>query len=267
MQERRHRRLADLPYWLLALALLGVLAMWGIVRDQDYFEIFRMVSGGIGVTLWVTLAAFAPAVLLGLLIALMRTSGAKALEQAATFYTEFVRGVPVLVLLFYVAFVAAPAMITAGNWLTQPLQQLGLMPELTIKTFDFTWRAVVALAICYSAFLSEVFRAGLQAVPAEQIEAGLNLGASRSQVFRLIVAPTALRLILPPLGNDFVSLIKDSALVSTLGVLDITQIGKLYSAATFNFFKTYNVIAFLYLTMTICLSLGVRFVERRLHRD
>jgi len=264
MQFRR--RLADFPFWLLALALLGVLTAWAIVTDQGYSQIFRALSSGVLTTVWVTLVAFALAILLGGGIALMRTSGQPVLVQVATFYTELVRGIPILVFLFYIAFVGAPATIAAANWLTQPLQAAGWLPALTVRNFDLTWRAIIALMICYSAFLAEVFRAGIEAVPLGQIEAARVLGLSRGQIFRKIVAPQAFRIILPPLGNDFVSMIKDSALVSSLGVQDITQIGKVYSAATFKFFDTYNIVAFLYLTMTISLSLVVRYIEHRLKR-
>jgi polar amino acid transport system permease protein len=194
----------------------------------------------------------------------MRTSGQPVLVQIATFYTELIRGIPILVFLFYVAFVGAPASIIAANWLTQPLQSIGWMPMLTVRNFDLTWRAIIALMICYSAFLSEVFRAGIEAVPEGQLEAARSLGLHRWQITRTIVAPQAFRIILPPLGNDFVSMIKDSALVSSLGVQDITQLGKVYSASTFKFFETYNIVAFLYLTMTISLSLIIRYIERRL---
>jgi len=266
MAEHHRRRLADFPFWLLAIVLLGVLTLWAIVSDQNYAQIFRSLSGGVLTTIWVTLVAFALAIVLGLVIALMRTSGRPVLVQIATFYTELVRGIPILVFLFYIAFVGAPATIVAANWLLQPLHTIGWVPLLTVRNFDLTWRAIVALTICYSAFLAEIFRAGIQAVPEGQIEAARALGLSPGQIFRKIVAPQAFRIILPPLGNDFVSMIKDSALVSSLGVADITQLGKVYSAATFKFFETYNVVAFLYLTMTITLSLIVRFIEHRLQR-
>jgi len=266
MSERTRRRLADFPFWLLALALLGVLTTWAIVSSEGYADIFRALSGGMLTTIWVSLVAFALAAVLGLLLALLRTSRQPVLVQVATFYVELVRGIPILVFLFYIAFVGAPATIVAANWLTHPLQTIGLMPPLTVRNFDLTWRAIIALMICYSAFLSEVFRAGIQAVPEGQVEAARALGLSPRQIFRKIVAPQAFRIILPPLGNDFVSMIKDSALVSSLGIADITQLGKVYSAATFKFFETYNVVAFLYLTMTISLSLLVRFIERRLGR-
>lgn len=267
MDEQRRRRLADFPFWLLAIGLIGVLTLWAIVSNQNYAQIFTALSGGVVTTLWVTLVAFALALLLGLGIALMRTSGQPVLVQVATFYTELVRGIPILVFLFYIAFVGAPATIAAANWLTQPLQGFGLMPALTVRNFDLTWRAIIALTICYSAFLSEIFRAGIEAVPTGQLEAARALGLKPRQIFRKIVAPQAFRIVLPPIGNDFVAMIKDSALVSSLGVQDITQIGKVYSAATFKFFETYNVVAFLYLTMTISLSLIVRALERRMKRN
>ena len=263
----QRRRLADFPFWLLALALLGVLALWALVTNRGYSQIFRALSSGMLTTIWVTLVAFALATLLGLLVALMRTSGQPVLVQVATFYVELVRGIPILVFLFYFAFVGAPAVIIAANWLTQPLQAIGWLPALTVRNFDLTWRAIIPLMICYSAFLAEIFRAGIEAVPLGQIEAARVLGLNRGQIFRKIVAPQAFRIILPPLGNDLVSMIKDSALVSSLGVQDITQIGKVYSAATFKFFDTYNVVAFLYLTMTISLSLVVRLIEHRMKRD
>ena len=101
-------------------------------------------------------------------------------------------------------------------------------------------------------------------MPRGQREAAWSLGLTRLQTFRLVVLPQAVRTVLPPLGNDFVAMIKDSALVSALGVQDITQLGKVYSASTFLFFETYNVVAFLYLVMTISLSLLVRALEGHL---
>ena len=260
---QRHRRI---PWWLLAIILLGVLILWSIVADSGYSEIFRALSGGVVTTLWVTFVAFALACVLGLLVAMARTSGIRLLEELATFYTEIVRGIPVLVVLYYIAFVGAPFLVSAANFLLWPLTSAGRIAPLSIRSLDFTWRAIIALMVCYSSFLAEVFRAGIEAVPPGQTEAAEALGLSRWLTFREVVAPQALRTILPPLGNDFVAMIKDSALVSALGVQDITQLGKVYSSGTFKFFETYNVVAFLYLVMTISLSLLVRLLEHRLSR-
>ena len=114
--------------------------------------------------------------------------------------------------------------------MASPLQEAGLVDALQVRDVSLLWRAVIALTIGYSAFISEVFRAGIQAVEPGQIEAAKALGLSRSQRFRLIVMPQAIRTILPPLGNDFVAMVKDSSLVSVLGVADITQMGKVYAA-------------------------------------
>lgn len=260
-------RAKPFPWWLLAIALLGLLTLWAIVADAGYSEIFNTLTKGVITTLWVTLLAFALASALGLMVALARTSTNPWLQQASTFYVEIIRGVPILVALFYVAFAGAPAMVLAANWVLTPLLSQGWINPLTVRGFDFTARAIVALTVCYSAFIAEIFRAGIEAVDRGQIEAARSLGLSRANTFRHIVAPQALRTILPPLGNDFVSMIKDSALVSALGVQDITQLGKVYSSGSFKFFETYNVVAFLYLTMTITLSLLVRALEKRLRQS
>ena len=256
---RRPSILARIPWWLLAIGLLFVVGLWAITSDAGYSQIFRALSGGVLTTIWVTLVAFTSATLIGLLVALARTSGNRVLREIATFYVEIIRGIPVLVFLFYVAFVGAPGMVAGVNWLLQPFDTV-----VTIRQFDFVWRAIVALTICYSAFIAEIFRAGIESVDRGQLEAARSLGLSRWKCFRLVTFPQALRTILPPLANDFVSMIKDSALVSALGVQDITQLGKVYSSGTFLFFETYNVVAFLYLTMTISLSLLVRLLERYL---
>jgi polar amino acid transport system permease protein len=261
---RRERR--EFPFWLLALALLGVLGLWAIFADATYAQIFAILIGGIVTTLWVSAVAFAAAAALGLLVALARTSRWAALRQLAIFYIELVRGIPVLVVLFYVAFVGAPWLVSAVNLVIAPLTAVGWLTPLSVRELDFTWRAIIALTVCYSAFIAEIFRAGIEAVGRGQVEAAWALGLSRWRTFRHVVGPQALRIVLPPLGNDFVAMIKDSALVSALGVQDVTQLGKVYAAGTFLLFETYNVVAFLYLTMTISLTLLVRLLERRLKR-
>ncbi|HET7718099.1 MAG TPA: amino acid ABC transporter permease [Bauldia sp.] len=261
---RRSRR--EIPYWLLAIVLLGVLFAWLITEDGDYNTIFRALQQGVAVTLWVSIAAFALATLLGLVVALGRLSRHRVFREFATFYIEVVRGIPVLVLLFYVAFVGAPQLVFIWNFVFAVPIDEGWLPEASVRDFDMTWRAIVALMISYSAFIAEIFRAGIEAVPRGQVEAAESLGLRHRQVMRLVVLPQAIRVVIPPLGNDFVAMIKDSALVSALGVQDITQLGKVYSASTFLFFETYNVVAYLYLVMTIGLSLLVRGLESRLRR-
>lgn len=256
----------EIPFWLLAIILLGVLFAWAITADGDYARIFAALRRGVLTTLWVSFVAFALAIALGLVVALGRLSRVRVLREIATFYVEVVRGVPVLVLLFYIAFVGAPQLVAAWNIALAPLIEARILPALSVRDFDMTWRAIFSLMISYSAFIAEIFRSGIEAVPAGQSEAAASLGLNRRQTMRLVVLPQAVRVALPPLGNEFVSMIKDSALVSSLGVQDITQLGKVYSASTFLFFETYNVVAYLYLVMTISLSLLVRWFESRLKR-
>ncbi len=258
--------LQRLPFWLLALILLGLLLAWSVASSGDYRVIFRAVARGLTTTLWVSLVAFLLAAALGLLLALCRVSLFRLLREIATFWVEVVRGVPMLVILYYIAFIGAPGLVGAVNFLLSPLLAVGLARPLDIRSLDFTARAIIALTIGYGAFISEIFRAGIESIHAGQWEAASALGMRRGQVMLHIILPQALRNVLPPLGNELVAMIKDSALVSALGVQDITQLGKVYAASTFKFFETYNVVAYLYLTMTISLSMLVRLLERRLHR-
>ncbi len=260
----RNAERREFPFWLLAAILLGLLLCWLFVVNGDYRTILGALSHGVFTTAWVSLVAYLAAAVVGLVVALGRGSRSRVVREVSTFYVEIVRGIPVLVLLFYVAFVGAPALVQAWNWLAAWPIAWGLLPELTTRGFDMTARAIFALTISYSAFLSEIFRAGIESVPKTQVEGAHALGLSRMATFRFVIFPQAFRTVLPPLGNDFVAMIKDSALVSSLGVQDITQIGKVYSASTFLFFQTYNVVAFLYLVMTVGLSLMVRALERTL---
>ncbi len=250
----------DFPWWLVVAIALAGLFLYRIIVDDIYLQVLQTLGKGIGITIFVTLVGFVSASVIGLGLAVASLSRFRVLRQIARFYIEIIRGVPIIVLLLYVAFVFAPALVAARNWVGDVI---GLDPIRT-REFSLLWRAIVALTIGYSAFVAEVFRAGLQAVDLGQIEAAKALGLNGWQRFRHIVWPQAFRMILPPLGNDFVAMVKDSSLVSVLGVADITQLGKVTAAGNFRYFETYNVVAFVYLLMTVSLSLGLRRLERRL---
>ncbi len=252
----------DFPWWLVAVVAIGIYLFWQVFTVETYARVLTTLQKGIWVTIYVTLVSYSMACLLGLLLALAGMSKSLILRQISRFYIEVVRGIPIIVLLLYVAFVLAPGMVVAWNWLAD---LIGLDPIRT-RDFSLLWRAVIALTIAYSSFLAEVFRAGLQGVDKGQIEAAEALGLNRWQRFRLIVFPQALRMILPPLGNDFVAMVKDSSLVSVLGVTDVTQLGKVTAAGNFRYFETYNVVALVYLTITITLSLALRRFEKRMRQ-
>lgn len=257
-------RLSRLPYWLLGALLLAILAFWVIATNATYRIIFDAVSKGVWTTIYVSLVAYALAVLGGLGWCLLRVSQSRPLQEFSSFFVEIIRGVPMLVLLYYISFVAAPALVYLLNWLGRPLIEVQLMEQINVRQVNFVVRAILALSIGYSAFISEIFRAGIESISKEQSEAAQTEGASYWQTMRFILLPQAVRNVLPALGNEFIAMLKDSALVSVLGVQDITQLGKVYSASTFNFFGTYSIAALLYLVMTLGLALLVRWVEKRI---
>lgn len=242
------------------VAATGLWLFWGVLSSEVYAEVLRKLARGIGITVLVSVVAFAAACALGLALALAGLSRNVVLRQGARLYVEVMRGVPIIVLLLYVAFVLAPALVDAWNWV---MGLLGL-PPVRPRDFGLLWRAVIALTLAYSAFLAEVFRAGILSVPKGQVEAAKALGLGPWRRFRLVVLPQAFRTVFPATANDFVAMVKDSSLVSVLGVTDVTQLGKVTAAGNFRYFETYNVVALIYLAMTIGLSLVLRRIERGL---
>jgi polar amino acid transport system permease protein len=257
-------RLARLPYWLLVAILLAVILFWNIANNESYRVIFNAVRQGVWTTVYVSAIAYLLAIVLGLFLSLLRVHRSRVMQEVSSFFVEILRGVPMLVLLYYISFVGAPALVHALNWLAGPLIDAGVMVAINVRKVDFTARAIMALSIGYSAFISEIFRAGIQSIGKEQTEAAGTEGATYWQTMRFILLPQAVRNVLPALGNEFIAMLKDSALVSALGVQDITQLGKVYSASTFKFFETYSIVALLYLVMTLGLAMVVRLLEKRL---
>jgi polar amino acid transport system permease protein len=188
---------------------------------------------------------------------------------------ELIRGIPTLVLVFYIVLALIPESVKLGNEVGADLVAEGTNPfgipayleQLKIRDIDPEYRAVVALAISYSAFLSEIFRAGIESIDDGQRQAARSLGMSGWQVMRLVILPQAIRNILPPLGNDFIAMLKESSLVSVVGVADITRKGRDFGAATFTVFPGYNTIAMTYLVLTLVLSMLVKGLEWYLGRS
>jgi len=258
---------SDFPWWLAAAVAIAVAAAIIIATNEIYSQVFSIVLKGVGITIFVTIVAFAMASALGLAVALMALSPSRLLSQAARFYVEIIRGIPILVLLFWIAFAGVPVFVAGWNYLAAPLQQAGVIGEMQVRDVSLLWRAIIALTIAYSSFIAEIFRAGIQSVDVGQIEAAKALGLSRYRRFRHVVWPQAFRTILPPYSNDFVAMVKDSSLVSVLGVADLTQMGKVYAAGTFRFFETYSIVAYIYLILTMGLSLALRALERRMRHQ
>jgi len=270
-QEARFRW-KGFPWWLVAIiGFLGLMLLL-ILTNEDYNRAFNFIRGGFGgveglgdggwegfigtgitLTIYTTLVAFAIALLIGLLAGLGRVSQNAVIRNVAITYVEFIRGVPTLVLIFTVAYVIVPAVADT----------LGISGQIITPAV----RGISALSIIYGAFLAEVFRAGIESVPSGQMEAARSLGLNGGQAMRHVILPQAIRNVLPALGNDFIAMLKDSSLISVLAVRDITQQARLFAGSTFRFRESYLVLTFLYLTMTIALSLLLRWYERRLRQN
>ncbi len=273
LREQRDKRLAQFPWWFLAIILIAVWAAYIIYSRDNYYEAFDRIKTGLGVSVVTSLVAYAIALVLGLVAGLGRISRNVLLNNVATLYVELVRGIPMLVLIFFIALVGVPIVIDAmnnlGAWLDSKGLALlgGILTNLTNQAISMNVRAIVALAVTYGAFLAEIFRAGIQSIGRGQMEAARSLGMGYGQAMRYVILPQAVRNVLPALGNDFVAMVKDSSLVSVLAVRDITQVARLHAGSTFRYREAYITLAVLYLTMTVALSMGVQFIERRLRQD
>lgn len=243
--------LAQFPWWLLIILAVIGLMVFRIAFDPIYRDIFNTIVQGLGVTLYVTAISFVLALLLGLVLGLGRVSRNVIARNLAITYIEFVRGVPVLVLIFTVSFAIVPIISRAIGF-----------PNNAIS---LATRAIVALVLIYAAYIAEIFRAGIESIGRGQMEAGRSLGMSHVQTMRYIILPQAIRNVLPAMGNDLIAMLKDSSLVSVLGVREITQMSRLSVAITFRYEETYFILTLLYLTMTLLLSLLLQWYQRRVH--
>ncbi|MGQ0825178.1 MAG: amino acid ABC transporter permease [Actinomycetota bacterium] len=243
----------DFPYWLVAI--FGILTYMGvrIFTDDQYKQAYDRIIPGLRITIETTIYAFAIALAIGLIAGLGRIAKNVVIRNLALTYIEFVRGVPILVLIFTIALVIVPS---TSDWFG--LNNSDITPQ---------WRAIIALALIYGAYLAEVFRAGIESVAKGQTEAGRSLGMSNAQTMRRIVLPQAVRNMTPAIGNDAIAMLKDTSLVSVLAVRDLTQQARVYAGSSFQYRPSYVVLTFCYLTMTIVLSLLLSWYRRRLGLD
>ncbi len=166
----------------------------------------------------------------------------------STLYVEIVRGVPMLVIILYMGFAVTPALRNASKG------------QLDLRGLP---AAIIGLSFGYGAYMAEVFRAGIQSIPKGQMEAARSIGMTYFQAMRLVILPQAIRLVLPPLGNNLIAMLKDTSLISVIALPEMLQSGRLWISRNFRAFEGYNSVMILYLIMTLFLSLMVRAVERR----
>jgi His/Glu/Gln/Arg/opine family amino acid ABC transporter permease subunit len=240
-QSRRGATLSPRP----RRSAIGLTAMYEL-----HFEVLRpyvpFLLRGLVVTTYVSLAAMAVGTVLGLLLALARLSGFVVLSVPCRVLVDFVRGVPALVLLIYIYY------------------GVSIFVGLNIPAMA---AAIGGLGVFYAAYLSETFRAGILAVDRGQIEAAMSLGMPRVLVFRRVVMPHAFRIVLPPLTNSFISLFKDSSLVSVLAISELTREGQQIMIATFRAFEALTAVALIYYVITTIMSYGSSYVESWVRRS
>ncbi len=265
--------ISRIPWWALILLAAGLILTYLIFADEQYADTFNYLKDGLVVTIRITLFSFTISIVVGLLLGMMRTSKNVILFNFSTLYVEIIRGIPMIVLILYVAFVVVElgeGLVNAlGNWglaLQTPALMVIFQPLADFQSRDvsFEVRAILALGLGYGAYEAEVFRAGIQSIGRGQIEAARSLGMNYFQTMRFVVLPQAIRRVLPPLGNDLISLLKDSALATVLAVNELTQLGRKRRSSTFRALETFNVLVYLYLAMTLVLSAGVRILENRM---
>jgi polar amino acid transport system permease protein len=221
-----------------AIALLIALPF---ISPDPYRRILLFLPDGILKTFQVTIYSIVCATIVGLLAGLGRISRITIINRIATVYVEVIRGIPLLVQLFYIYYALA---------------KLVAVPDIAA--------AIIAMTVCYGAYMGEIFRAGIQSIPKGQMEAALALGLSRTQAFVKVILPQTIRIVLPPIGNEFIALLKDSSLVSILAVSDLLRRGREFASKTFTYFETYTVVALVYLVLTLFFSRLVGIMEERL---
>ena len=206
---------------------------------QDFLPI--LLKGAV-VTVEVTVLSFLLSSVIGLGLALMRLSPIKAVSAAGATIVNIIRGLPIIVQLFYIYFV---------------------LPDIGIQLTAFQ-AGVIGLGIAYSAYQAENFRAGIEAVDPGQREAAEAMGMRGALIMRRVILPQAFRIALPPYGNTLVMMLKDSSLVSTITVAEMTRAGQLIASSTFQNMTVYTLVALLYLVMSLPLVFGLRKLERRM---
>jgi polar amino acid transport system permease protein len=210
----------------------------------DTREFLPILLQGVWLTIVVTSGSLILSTLLGMVWALMRVSPVRTLQQLAKGIVNAIRGIPILVQLFYIYFV---------------------MPEFGV-TLSALQASIIGLGIAYSAYQAENFRAGIEAIDKGQIEASESLGMGWAMMMRRVVVPQAVKIILPPYGNIMIMMLKDSSQASTITVAELTLKGQLIASSTFKYTSVLTMVAVLYLVMSVPLILFVGWLERRMQR-
>jgi len=247
------------PWWWLVAIVAAITVLLVMLWPVPFRDLVLFARDGVLVTVLVTVSSYFLMLIVGLFGGLGRLSKNKLIFGISSLYVEIVRGIPLLVQLIGWYFASPLIIQRVGLWLNlQPLIEYRANPIIT---------ATVAITVCYGAYMSEIVRSGVQSVPKGQMEAARSLGMSHFQAMRHVVLPQAFRVILPPMGNEFIALLKDSSLVSVVAVADLTRRGREFMAAHFNPIETWLMVALLYLILTLVAARVVSYIEKRSKYD
>lgn len=271
------RNLLQRRSWFIGFILIDILVVYAILTDPVLIDAWNYIWPGITVTVELTIISFVLATIIGLITALGRISKNIFLYNIATFYVELFRGLPLLVIILIFSFVVTPAFIDFVSKipaLDDIIQRVaGIDPNLiattVLRTRDIpdTTRILFAFAITYGAFMSEVFRAGIESIGRGQTEAARSLGMTYLQALRYIILPQAIKNVLPAMANNFVLLLKDTSLASTVAVPEISYLTRQYSSNRFRYPEGLLCLSLIYANLTIVMSMGVYWLEARLQSD
>lgn len=232
-----------IAWWIAIVAAVVFIVAAAVIKPVPYWEIIGFIGDGLVVTFQITIVSMTFALILGLIAGLGRTATNSFFNILASLYVEVIRGIPLLAQLFWIYY-AMSRFIRLG-------------PQVS---------AVLGLTICYGAYIGETFRGGIQSIPKGQMEAARALGLTRGQAMRHVIIPQAVRVILPPVGNEFIAMLKDSSLVSVLAISDMLRRGREYASRTFAYFETYTLVALVYLLVTLIFSRVVFYIEHGMSR-
>jgi len=259
------RQIANIPgaepsaridaWWGLVLGVAGLVALLCILWPDPYLKMVVFMWDGILVTIMVTISSFVLILIAGLFGALARLSTTRFFRGASTIYVEIIRGIPLMVQLLWWYF-AFPAIIRGMG------DSLGV-PALSDYSADAIVMGIMGLTICYGAYMTEIYRAGIQSIPRGQMEAARSLGMTYIQSMRFVILPQAFRVILPPVGNEFTALLKDSSLVSVVVVADMTRRAREFISTNFNPISGWTMLALLYLILTLFSARVASYVEKK----
>ena len=265
MPEEMRKTAARLPgadiaqridaWWGLLLGVILLALLLVVLRPYPYLNMVKFFGDGVVVTIYVTVLSFAFTLVAGLIGGLGRLSKNRIIYGISTAYVEVIRGIPLLVQLIWWYF-AFPVVIQAIG------RAIGSQTLASYQA-NAILMAIIGLTFCYGAYMSEIYRAGIQSIQKGQAEAAYSLGMNYFQSMRFIVLPQAVRVILPPVGNEFIALLKDSSLVSVVAVADLTRRGREFSSQSFLPLQTWTMVALIYLMMTLFSARIAFWIEKK----